>query len=1752
MLSLLNTQHHRSEDSGPSGPCALWTVDLKLSHLDWNPEATLIHFQGQYLTIYELDYIILQQEIQNTPKTKAEVDIGEFCLVEDASAAYWYRGRVQRHKDGVSDVFLIDHGSVLSVDVAHISLCSNDLFILPPKIVCGFLANVLVLGGSCNSSSVVDFLSSLIGKNIKGYIQALLPHRVLLLDAPDINNELVRHGFANHMDKDTFLLLVELLTEAPLKQNIDPVPDLLVDKQSGREYRYKSSGLKVYEQILPFCGPRMSCGTRAKVRVTAAVHSGLFYCQMASKESDLLVMSKKLGAGECRRKSHQHNTQDNVGLLCSVKGKSGKWYRGFVQFIPVNSQVRVLFVDFGFPESVKLEDVHSLPPDLYSTPIMAFPCSLSSLKAQDEQLMSQQLSFLKAGLLGGVLDVQIDSFDEEHHLYLITVVAALDKYTTEEVSRQPPPQIKDELCSTAEDVAPQGGPLCFETIIGRELVKTLKEEELQSNSVFEGYLEHARNPNNFWIRTQKRNYEFQEMMNKMSDHFANVKLEDDILLNPEPGALCCAMYEEDMHFYRGVVTKKLEHGSEVLFIDFGNIQKVPCALIKKIPETFASISAFGLCCTLVNVMPLDDVWTCSNSDFFRAMLSNKELLVHIVQITQHKCIIDLYEVGCDHGWSISELMVSAKQADYWNNIPVKPVELNQKDKRTDTGIQESHINGNEAWDKSEKQSSVPTSFKTLDIQPNCEFTVQCSCIYSLSDFWCQLQDKVPDLEDMMCKIQQYYTLHTVTLKHEELCCVARSPQDGKWYRASIQEREKKHIKVLLVDYGVSVQVKDKQLQRIMPEYFKLEGQAFQCCLLNQIELVGNSQEMCNHLRKFIADSCGYLRCKVVSQLNDKNELLNIVELYNTQTQQSFTNQLMEQSLVKLDFPKEFVYSSFDLMPNHEEEVYITHVSGEWDIYCQLCRNTEAIQNLEVKISEEMKKIKRANAEDAPVKPCLAKYLDGNWYRALVQTTPSLMHFSVFFVDYGNTGISEKTHVVSIPRDSYHLLSTPIQALKFNLASVSRKDLYIEVKEWLDKAVLNKQMKAIILGTRQDGSFDVQLFDGDLNLNEKAKELIGRVMPKPKSTVKFTYVTKNDKRSTSSRSKNLAKGKSYSSKANEHRCSHVRARPHSKKEHVKYFVDVTAMNQFRQPRLPKNARTTNSKTHPLKHFEEPHVSRVNLQIEKKKGPQACENPPLSCLPARKEKEGCSLMCFASHIDSVGSFFLQLLDDEVAILKMVEEINSTAEHSLRSAFYVRFNDLVLVRYDENATLYRAVIRAYEDGSRYKVNFLDYGNSAVVEKEKLYMLSQEFLSQPAFSIHCCLVDSSLYDDDSAFTNAVMGKSLTVHFVRKHETIWEVEIEILDSEETLGEQMLKPQEGMEGPACSSETAEKAKICDQTALNVTENEQGTTDTNVKDTKLTKASFETFRNKSKRPVKIRPKWKGILKKTSQSVIKKRDCANAPFAFLTQLLQQNQQLPYETQNQEPLPDTSPHQHLAFAPISLDKEYFGVAASVKTPSEFCVVLKDSLPVVNQVAILLEDLSGYKLALLPKYSLMPGASCLLRSDLNKWCRAEILHVDSSTVVLNLVDYGLCQHFSSQDRIDLGKIPEDLLKLPKTAYPCVLRGVRPAGEDGNWSEEATIYVQELLNCNLKVVFREVLSNTRWTADVLVDGVHVANKLVDAGHARYTDAILGLRFQEQSLRRLIADMEVEPRLEPKVANEDSTESSDKAAKLGTKQCVLI
>lgn len=1847
-LMVINTDRRRYIFS--SGPSALWPVDLKLTHLDWNPETTLIHFQGKHPNMCELDYIILQCEIQRAPKAKAAVDIGDLCLVEDLASAHWYRGRVQNRREDLFDVFLIDYGNILSVNTANIYACSDDLFSLHPKIVCGFLSSVLI-SKSCCTSAVEQYFSNLVGKNVTGYAHAVLPYKVLILEVPEINNELVLHGFGRHVDTDTFLFLVGMLTEIPPKQGTQPTRDPLIKNPSGRE---ELSALQAYRDLLSFHGPQLQCGTQATVCVTAAVSAQHFYCRICGMEQDLQEVSKKLAAvygGRTREMSHR--VQENLGLLCAVKGKDWRWHRGFLPFLPDKSRIRVFFIDYGFFECVDIEDVHRLPDGLDSIPFMAFPCSLGDV---DEVVKARQLSFLKSGLLGSVLDMEIRDFDEKEHLYTVTINNPEGKAV-----EKAEPILKTKRDFAAEDLTSHNSYLYLETIIRETFLKTLGREEMTVGAAFVGYVTFAQNPERFWIRTHNRNNEFEELMSNMVDHFKEVKMDEDVLVNPQLGTLCCAMYEEDLHFYRALVISQLLHGCEVLFIDFGNIEKVPHKLIKKIPTALADPPAFAFCCSLNNVIPLDDVWTTTMCEFFRRTVSGKALRVHVVQMRQSTFVVDLYEMG-DGAQSISEFIVSSRHDGFWSSVPNKPCHK-PLGEVSDPHTEKQEVKVAEEQEDKTCKNTGKAAFKSLNIKPGYQLDVCCSCVASPSDFWCLSFDKARALAKLMAKMQLYYSTHTVPLLPEDSCCVVKSPRDEVWYRAAITDEQQARCMLALVDYGYSVQMEKHHLQGILPEFLHLERQAFRCSLSRQIEpaepvsVGGWSPNVCKLLKELLHDK-NSLKCIVVSQWNIKNKgLCNVVELYSNKCQQSITSVLLERGLAReatfsvlpmsSEFPESFVYSSFDLGPGSKEEVFVTHIISQGEIYCHLERNVDAIDKLETKIVEETRKRTPVDSEAAVRNLCLAKYFDGLWYRGFVHAVQSAVHLGVFFVDYGNSLISEKTNIMRISGGCADLLHTPMQALRFRLASVPREELHADVSQWLSETVLNRQLTARVLATMEDGSFDVELFDGDASINEKVRELVASLLPKAKPVLSL-------------RAQNKAKLGPLS----------TGTKPTSATSQTErgggvcgaLLKDDNRKNGFCDARIkcPEEKRSV-----PVERQEPPEEPQASLHTGEESAPELVgktEIPQLSSLPDMEVTEGFRTSCFVSHIDSLSSFFLQRADDEPAILKMVEGLNSEAlRGSLKrvSPTSLRTGALVLAEYEEDGALYRSVVKHLE-GNSVKVEFLDYGNSSVME-DRIFSISEEFLSQPRFSIPCRLLDNNAYESEAAFTRAVMEKPLQVQFVRHPGPQWEVVIvegatgppgppEAAVESKTHSEEWENNPASLSGtdeagstvdtekstqtpPACLPSKLKRltCRCCRRTptrlkrgsrdvrrqtkSLSVEPGGAGAhavTPLNIQSkttenctllsvtrdgsfyvrlqrsahllSALERSVFDNLHRCELLPAEevkvglkclvqvpedqrwhravvqqvysqmclVRLNDHGITEAISAGSIRQRcdlltevpnlavPCRMNSFGFgacrswlesLQLLVGCEVRLIFMSYSEveelwkvemvvNPLflgllmspektsdPAASRPQRLNFAHVELDKSYHGFAAAVMNPFEFCVLLEESLLVLKKVSMMLSHLPKQLLSL-PEAHLLPGTCCLLKSSAKKkWCRAEIVHLGSTIVLLNLLDYGFYECTLRENAGQLRMLPAEMRNLPKVIHPCILRGVRPLSADGQWADEAAFCFQRCLSQKrLQIFFRERVSDSTWKVDMLADGVHVAKRLVDAQQAHYLDIVQEVR----------------------------------------------
>ncbi|XP_044301071.1 tudor domain-containing protein 15 [Varanus komodoensis] len=666
-------------------------IDLKITDIYYHPKEVLVKFQGIYNTECEFDYHILQSEIQWVSKVKDSVGVGEFCLVEDSEHGEWYRGRVVQKKSYMYEVFLIDSGKILTVHETDIASAFDELFQLPPKIVCGIFANILPVDEKWNPKAL-NYFSSLRDLQIKGQVQAILPHQTFLLDVPKITSDVIELKLAKLVDGDTFRLIVEMLTEFPQVTLCKQMPDLLQQKYTRPDTVCFSAGIQPDVQlVLNSFQPLLSVGAMEQVKISVAVSPGKFYCQLLRHQTEL----DKLTIGMC---SYYENigkenvpSCDNLGVLCAARRKNGQWYRGVIQQLFSDNKVKIWFMDFGDYEAVPSRCVLKLQPQFISVPRFSFPCALSCLTDQDEAVRNNQLKeFKKALLRQNALYAQIDLFNSDEHLYYITL---RKQQLTMKNEYQPPgnnvvpkcySSFNTEFSHVNGDTKISSVRPVFPGCVQRKILQSIqhsdqkdsdlmcfsltvpcKRAEMKIDSVCVAFVVYVLNPSNFWVQTNDYFDEFEVLMKRISDTYDANEAEYKMLEKPEPGKLCCARYSEDMHFYRAVIREVVGSSIKVWFLDFGNTEIVPFFDVKVLLPEFQKLPALAICCSLANAVSTEDVWTKKETDFFKSLVFGKQLTLHPIVEQNGEYIVNVQSMTGSKQDDILMLMVQAGCAEYW-------------------------------------------------------------------------------------------------------------------------------------------------------------------------------------------------------------------------------------------------------------------------------------------------------------------------------------------------------------------------------------------------------------------------------------------------------------------------------------------------------------------------------------------------------------------------------------------------------------------------------------------------------------------------------------------------------------------------------------------------------------------------------------------------------------------------------------------------------------------------------------------------------------------------------------------------------------------------------------------------------------------------------------------------------------------------------------------------------------------------------
>ncbi|NXC66332.1 TDR15 protein, partial [Anhinga anhinga] len=1546
----------------------------------------------------------------------------------------WHRGRVLEKREKTYEAFLIDTGQVLVVEETHLASACDELFQLPPKVVLGVFASIVPVGEKWGPKAM-NYFSSLVGLQITGHVKAVIPCQLFILEVPKIISDVLELQLGRCVDGDSFCFIVETLRAFPREMLCKRVPQLLQQKYPVKELLTSSNSEKPTDfwPVPDDLFPRLPVGSKENVKITVAISPNKFYCQIQKWQKELEDLTGAMHLYYEAISTEDNKSFDSLGLLCAAKRQNGQWHRGVIKQL-LSDRVQVWFMDFGDIEAVPSNCVQKLKVEFMALPMTSFPCALSCFGSQDETVIKIQLKEIIWGLIGQTsVCVHVDLFNDTKRLYYITlqnqnlgssakhpenvnetaascVLLSETNTTSIAVNHRP----CDERCSWFKNCT---GSKHTKTCLPEQDISLSshgKRVEMQMNSFHNALVVYVINPSNFWIQTCEYQNEFQALMKNIADAYNRCGADEMVITNPEPGVLCCARYSKDMHYYRAVVIEVLNVNITVYFLDFGNTDTVPCYDVKTLLPEFSDLPALAVCCALACTIPVDDVWVKKETDFFKDIVFNSLLLLHVIGKQNNKYIVNAqYNNGLQQG-DVATCMVEAGYAEHWEKRPDSVLNLAKrcgaldprKSKKKKKGNAQSSCNipknkvsgngerfqkerslrvpsvlresvvlscfGKGAISKSHKSVCEKKFYKEFVFKPGAVFEVVCSYIVSPADFSCQLRSKLPELNNLMERIQTYYKEHTSPYKSGQVACVVKCPKNGKWYRATVvQQVSTNEVDVVFVDYGYRERVLLKDLQAVIPEFLTLESQAFQCGLKNvplEIDSL-NWSEACRHFEDFISASRGPLTCIIYALiLVNPNCVCNIVDLQTPfiSVEEFLRDCGLTQSeyiglrnLASLGSLYSFCYSSFNIKIGSEEEVYVTHIHSPSKFYCQLNRNTETLEALMNKVSVLSKMSNNVKYDTSNTRLCIARYFeDGLFYRALAFPVESTSYLCADFVDFGNKNMVERDQLMPIPDSATDLIFTPMQAIKCCLSDLRETKIPARATKWFEETFLGKLLKAVVVSRESDGQIIVELYDGQLKVSQKIKEKILEELALKNYMEQFvgsnggydqTDIGRNFKyeEQTSSSTQKLCSGSSKPLTLQD-------------SQEPGFRNTVGAVLEHREePSLGEPASRSlchtalNSKEITANALSESHNERLNYTGQQERSNK--NTPKLISLPHRDIQVNSEVVGYISHMNSPSSFYIQLAEDENLIIQLAEELNESIMNigNENCVDELMVGDLVVAEHDTDCFYYRAVIKTLQSGSSFEVEFIDYGNAAVVSPSKICRIQKKFLTLPRLSVHCFLSrvksvpdESWTNESTSYFVRETNNKPVTCKFLQQHGEQWEIDVilDILIGEILLQEylnQLLSHCQAIVGSEISSNT--------------------------------------------------------------------DCKGFDTSFkvnsITRMLLQS-----------------------------GRRYPGFATVATDPSNFCIQLEILFDCMKNLSLLLSDLPD-DLPPLPKELVAPGASCLIKFGLEaQWNRAEVSEVTSQSVVLTFIDYGFLKSIPYSDIHKLKVIPESLSYLPRLAHSCSL----------------------------------------------------------------------------------------------------------------------
>ena len=335
---------------------------------------------------------------------------------------------------------------------------------------------------------------------------------------------------------------------------------LLQGEDEGGHKNVPDAG-EISEYLEPVVTSEMKCS----IYVSHIVSPEEFYVQLSSSYDELSSLSGQMSQFFSQTPPSENTLKEPLpGMSCCAKfSQDGKWYRGKVKNISSMEGAYVQFVDYGNGESVPFSEIKDPPKSFMQLPQQAICCCLDFTKdswSSQEQILFQTVALDKS------FDATFIVCDEKKWRVRLESngVPVMDLFVTKDIGHEQQGEKK---------------------VSGVQAKKYL-EQALSVGQMEEVFVSHVTDCGEFYIQLSRTSEDLQTIDILVSEFYDNLGPSDEAVEICFVDSLCCAKYNQDLKWYRALVTKVIsEMEVEVLFVDYGNTDSQKVEGVKQIkPE----------------------------------------------------------------------------------------------------------------------------------------------------------------------------------------------------------------------------------------------------------------------------------------------------------------------------------------------------------------------------------------------------------------------------------------------------------------------------------------------------------------------------------------------------------------------------------------------------------------------------------------------------------------------------------------------------------------------------------------------------------------------------------------------------------------------------------------------------------------------------------------------------------------------------------------------------------------------------------------------------------------------------------------------------------------------------------------------------------------------------------------------------------------------------------------------------------------